>query len=246
MGSVEMDGRHWLGSQPPDKVPLIEINGLSKTYRRGNETIQVLEALSLTIRRGEFIALMGPSGSGKSTLLNLIGSIDTPSAGELRIAGDTVHQYSDAQRARWRARNVGFIFQLFHLHPALDAEHNIQLPLRLFRMHRSERHRRAQAALSLVGLSDRARHKPSQLSGGQQQRVAIARAIVTDPLLLLCDEPTGNLDRHASDEVLQLLKSLNTDYGKTILMVTHDSHAAAQAQRTLFLDKGRFSSEASS
>jgi putative ABC transport system ATP-binding protein len=222
--------------------PLVEITNVSRIYSTGGERVGGLQSVSACIQLGEFVALMGPSGSGKTTLLNIIGGIDNPSAGVVRVNGEDIHALSDARRTQWRARNVGFIFQLYHLHPAFNAEHNVILPLRLFRMSGRERRQRARTALSLVGLAERIKHRPSQLSGGQQQRVAIARAIVTDPRLLLCDEPTGNLDRQSSDEVLALLRLLNERHGKTIVMVTHDPHAASYAQRTLIMNKGVLSS----
>lgn len=226
------------------QAPLVELTDVSKNYVTGTERVGGLQSVSLQIRAGDFIALMGPSGSGKTTLLNIIGGIDMPSSGIARVAGEDIHALDDARRTQWRARNVGFIFQLYHLHPAFTAEHNVILPLRLFRMSGQERRQRARTALSLVGLAERIKHRPSQLSGGQQQRVAIARAIVTDPALLLCDEPTGNLDRQSSDDVLTLLRLLNQKHGKTIIMVTHDPHAASYAGRKLIMNKGVLSSSA--
>jgi putative ABC transport system ATP-binding protein len=223
---------------------LVSIRGLAKDYRRGAETVHVLHALDLDIPKGDFLALMGPSGSGKSTLLNLIGGLDRPTEGSIEIAGQRTDSMSDAQLGRWRANNVGFIFQMYNLLPVLSAERNVELPLLLTSLSASERRRRAAAALSLVGLSDRARHKPRELSGGQEQRVGIARAIVSDPMLLLCDEPTGDLDRKSGDEILQLLQALNQQQGKTIIMVTHDPHAAACAKHTLHLEKGQLIREA--
>ena len=221
-----------------EKKVLVQIRGLAKDYKRGVETVHVLEKLDLDIREGDFLALMGPSGSGKSTLLNLIGGLDRPSSGELTVAGQRIDSMGDGELARWRANNVGFIFQMYNLLPVLSAERNVELPLLLTRLSRSERRKRVEAALSLVGLQDRAKHKPRELSGGQEQRVGIARAIVTDPTLLLCDEPTGDLDRKSGDEILDLLQALNRDHGKTIVMVTHDPHAAERASRTLHLEKG--------
>ncbi len=218
---------------------LVKIRGLAKDYRRGAETVHVLHALDLDIPRGDFLALMGPSGSGKSTLLNLIGGLDRPSAGTIEIAGQRTDTLSDAALGRWRADHVGFIFQMYNLLPVLTAERNVELPLLLTKLSAAERRKRANAALGLVGLSERARHKPRELSGGQEQRVGIARAIVSDPTLLLCDEPTGDLDRKSGDEILDLLKALNERHGKTIIMVTHDPHAAACAKRTLHLEKGQ-------
>jgi putative ABC transport system ATP-binding protein len=217
---------------------LDEIRGLSKVYKRGGETLPVLDGLDLDIPRGDFLALMGPSGSGKSTLLNMIGGLDRPSSGSVAVDGQRIDQMSERQLANWRATHVGFVFQMYNLLPVLSAERNVELPLLLARMSGRERRERARTALALVGLSDRVKHKPGELSGGQEQRVGIARAIVTDPTLLLCDEPTGDLDRKAGDEVLDLLDALNKEHGKTIIMVTHDPHAAARATRTLHLDKG--------
>ena len=226
-----------------DKKVLVKIRGLAKDYKRGVEVVHVLQALDLEIREGDFLALMGPSGSGKSTLLNLIGGLDPPSSGELAVAGQRIDSMGDGELARWRANNVGFIFQMYNLLPVLSAERNVELPLLLTRLSRSERRKRVDAALSLVGLQDRAKHKPRELSGGQEQRVGIARAIVSDPTLLLCDEPTGDLDRKSGDEVLNLLQALNQRHGKTIVMVTHDPHAAARASHTLHLTKGQLTSE---
>jgi putative ABC transport system ATP-binding protein len=218
---------------------LVRLRGVAKDYKRGSEIVHVLHSLDLDIPKGEFLALMGPSGSGKSTLLNLIGGLDRPTAGTIEVAGQRTDTMSDAQLGRWRANNVGFIFQMYNLLPVLSAQRNVELPLLLTKLSSAERRKRAEAALSLVGLSDRAKHKPRELSGGQEQRVGIARAIVSDPMLLLCDEPTGDLDRKSGDEVLDLLQALNERQGKTIIMVTHDPHAAARAKRTLHLEKGR-------
>jgi putative ABC transport system ATP-binding protein len=218
--------------------PIVRIRDLVKEYRRGVEVVRVLDGLSLDIEAGDFVALMGPSGSGKSTLLNLIGGIDRPTAGELEVDGLRVDRLGDTALARWRADNVGFVFQMYNLLPVLSAERNVELPLLLKDLTRQQRGVRVAAALKLVGLSDRAKHRPRELSGGQEQRVGIARAIVTDPTLLLCDEPTGDLDRRSGDEILDLLQALNREYGKTIIMVTHDPHAAARARRTVHLDKG--------
>ena len=217
--------------------PLIRIRGLHKDFRRGPEVIRVLSGLSLDIARGEFVALMGPSGSGKSTLLNLIGGLDRPTRGSIVVDGRDIAALTDAELARWRSRHVGFVFQMYNLLPVLTAERNVELPLLLTDLPPSERRRRVHAALKLVGLEDRARHRPRELSGGQEQRVGIARAIVTNPTLLLCDEPTGDLDRRTGDEVLALLGALNGQ-GKTILMVTHDPRAAESASRLVHLDKG--------
>ncbi len=226
-----------------DKKALVRVRGVAKDYKRGAETVHVLQALDLDIREGDFLALMGPSGSGKSTLLNLIGGLDRPSAGQIEGAGQRIDSMSDSALGRWRANNVGFIFQMYNLLPVLSAERNVELPLLLTRLSRTERRRRVEAALKLVGLSDRAKHKPRELSGGQEQRVGIARAIVSDPTLLLCDEPTGDLDRKAGDEILNLLQALNERHGKTIIMVTHDPHAAARASHTLHLTKGQLTRE---
>ncbi len=219
-------------------APLVQIRDLYKQFRRGPEVVHVLEGLTVDIAAGEFVALMGPSGSGKSTLLNLLGGLDRPTSGVLRVQGLDLAQLSDNALARWRADHVGFIFQMYNLLPVLSAERNVELPLLLTDLPRAERLRRARTALRLVGLADRARHRPGELSGGQEQRVGIARAIVTDPSLLLCDEPTGDLDRKSGDEVLDLLGALNAQ-GKTIVMVTHDPHAAERARRLLRLEDGR-------
>ncbi|MDE2234968.1 MAG: ABC transporter ATP-binding protein [Gammaproteobacteria bacterium] len=223
--------------------PLVNLHGVTKLYKRGAETVEVLKRLDLTVPRGDFLALMGPSGSGKTTLMNILGGLDRPTSGEVIIDGQPIHSLSDGALSAWRARHVGFVFQLYHLLPVLNAEQNVALPLMLTKLGAAERRKRAMAALTLVGLEDRAKHKPAELSGGQEQRVGIARAIVTDPTLLLCDEPTGDLDRKAGDEILELLQLLNKEHGKTIIMVTHDPHAAAKAQRTLFMNKGVLSQE---
>ena len=225
--------------------PIVRIRELVKEYRRGAEVVRVLEGLSLDIDRGDFVALMGPSGSGKSTLLNLIGGLDRPTSGSLEIDGLRVDELGEAALARWRADHVGFVFQMYNLLPVLTAERNVELPLLLRDMSRDERRERVAAALTLVGLSDRAKHRPRELSGGQEQRVGIARAIVTDPTLLLCDEPTGDLDRKSGDGILDLLQALNREYGTTIVMVTHDPHAAERAHRTVHLEKGLLRDEAS-
>ena len=214
------------------------LRGVTKQYRRGNETVDVLHELDLDVAQGDFVALMGPSGSGKTTLLNLLGGIDRATAGEIEVAGSRIDQMGERALARWRARHVGFVFQMYHLLPVLTAERNVELPLLLTGLPKAERRARCAAALKLVGLEERAQHRPSELSGGQEQRVGIARAIVADPDLLLCDEPTGDLDRRSGDEILDLLQVLNRDFGKTIVMVTHDPHAAARAHRTLYVDKG--------
>jgi putative ABC transport system ATP-binding protein len=218
---------------------LIQIRNLTKSFRKGPNLIMPLEELSLEVSRGEFLALMGPSGSGKTTLLNLIAGIDTPSSGELLIDGQDLGNLSRAQLTRWRSLQVGYIFQLYHLVPILSAYENVELPLLLQSLSRGERRRRVEIALELVGLSDRAHHRPSELSGGQEQRVAIARAIVHDPGLLVADEPTGDLDGESAGSVLGLLSSLSRDHGKTVVMVTHDPRAAAVAARTLHLEKGQ-------
>jgi putative ABC transport system ATP-binding protein len=219
-------------------MSLIEIRGVTKTYRRGSERIEVLHGVDLDIPQGEFLALMGPSGSGKTTLLNLIGGLDTPTGGQIVIGGQRIDQLSSRELARWRAAHVGFVFQFYNLMPVLSAQRNVELPLLLTSLSAAERRRRATIALTLVGLADRARHKPRELSGGQEQRVAIARAIVSDPTLLICDEPTGDLDRGTAAEILTLLQMLNREHGKTVVMVTHDPKAAEYASRRLLLDKG--------
>ena len=223
---------------------LIEIRGLTKVYERGAQRIEVLHGIDLDIPEGDFVALMGPSGSGKTTLLNLIGGLDTLTDGSLRIDGERIDALSGAALAAWRANTVGFIFQSYNLMPVLNAQRNVELPLLLADMSARERTTRAQVALELVGLSERAAHKPNELSGGQQQRVAIARALVSDPRILICDEPTGDRDRKTADDILRLLQSLNRDHGKTIVMVTHDPKAAEYARRTVHLDKGELVDEA--
>ncbi len=223
---------------------LVRVQDVHKVYTRGAEKIDVLQNLSLEVPEGDFLALMGPSGSGKTTLLNLIGGLDRPSSGIVEVAGERIDRASGRQLARWRARHVGFVFQFYNLLPVLTAERNVELPLLLTHLSRAERKQHVATALEVVGLSDRAKHYPRQLSGGQEQRVGIARAIVSDPTLLLCDEPTGDLDRRSGDEILELLAALNRDHGKTIIMVTHDPHAAARAKRTVYLNKGRLLTEA--
>ena len=218
---------------------LVDVKNLSKEYKRGGETLVVLDNLNLEIPKQDYLALMGPSGSGKSTLLNLIGGLDTPSNGSVSINGERIDKMNSRQLSNWRASNVGFIFQFYNLLPVLSAQKNIELPLLLTKLSSSQRKKHVETALSIVGLSDRATHKPNELSGGQQQRVAIARALVSDPDILVCDEPTGDLDRDTATEILNLLKSLNEDHGKTILMVTHDPAAAESAKRSLHLDKGK-------
>jgi putative ABC transport system ATP-binding protein len=217
---------------------LVQIRDVHKHFTRGSERIEVLKGVSLDIPKGDYLSLMGPSGSGKTTLLNLMGGLDTPSDGDVEVDGKRISSLRGSQLSRWRSGNVGFVFQLYNLLPKLTAEKNVELPLLLTKLPKAERRERVAVALKVVGLADRMKHYPSQLSGGQEQRVGIARAIVTDPTLLLCDEPTGDLDSKASEEILDLLQALNRDHGKTIVMVTHDPHAAARAQRTLHLEKG--------
>jgi putative ABC transport system ATP-binding protein len=222
----------------PFENELVRVRDVHKHFTRGSERIDVLKGVNLEIQKGDFLALMGPSGSGKTTLLNLIGGLDTPTGGAIDVNGVPVSSLSGSQLSKWRAQNIGFVFQLYNLLPVLTAERNVELPLLLTKLSKSDRRKRAGIALKVVGLADRAKHYPRQLSGGQEQRVGIARAIVTDPTLLLCDEPTGDLDRKAGDEILDLLQSLNRDHGKTIVMVTHDPHAAERARRTIHLEKG--------
>ena len=218
---------------------LVQVKNVEKVFRRGSEEIHVLSGLDLEVPQGEFLALMGPSGSGKSTLLNLIGGLDRASRGSVAIGGERIDEMSDRQLAGWRARHVGLVFQFYNLLPVLTAERNVELPLLLTSLSKSERRKHVETALKVVGLSHRAKHYPRQLSGGEQQRAGIARAIVTDPTLLLCDEPTGDLDRKSGDEILGLLQALNKEQGKTIVMVTHDPHASARATRTVYLNKGQ-------
>jgi putative ABC transport system ATP-binding protein len=220
--------------------PMVRLTGVAKRFTKGKETISIFDHLDLAIPRGDFIAVMGPSGSGKTTLLNLLGGIDRADAGEISVADQRIHGLSEGELAAWRAANIGFIFQFYNLMPMLTAAQNVELPLLLTRLNRKERAERVQTALSVVGLADRIKHRPREMSGGQQQRVAIARAIVSDPNLLLCDEPTGDLDRQSADEILSILQLLNGELGKTIVMVTHDPAAANYAKRVLHLDKGRF------
>jgi putative ABC transport system ATP-binding protein len=219
---------------------LIQLRGVKKSYKRGKEAIAIFENLTMSIPEGDFVAMMGPSGSGKTTLLNLLGGTDRCDGGEISFAGQRIDGFSEGQLAAWRARNVGFVFQFYNLMPVLTAAQNVELPLMLTNLPPKKRRENVATALQIVGLSDRAKHKPKELSGGQQQRVAIARAIVSDPKLLLCDEPTGDLDRTTADEILRMLQLLNRELGKTIVMVTHDPEAAKYASRTLHLDKGRF------
>lgn len=225
-------------SEKKQTAPIIELNKLSKSYQRGLETIHVLADLDLTIHQREFVAVMGPSGSGKTTMLNLIGGLDRATTGSIRINGYSIESLSESALAEWRATNVGFIFQFYNLLDVLSARDNVELPLLLTQFSAKERRYRADIALELVGLSERAGHRPNELSGGQQQRVAIARAIINDPSLIVCDEPTGDLDRDTADQVLELLRSLATEHDKTILMVTHDPKAATVADHTLIMDKG--------
>jgi len=217
---------------------LIQIRDLSKVYERGKQKVEVLHHINLDIAEGDFLALMGPSGSGKTTLLNLIGGLDSPTGGSISVGGSRIDQLGGGALAKWRASNVGFVFQFYNLMPMLSAQRNVELPLLLTKLSGAQRRKNAAIALQLVGLADRASHKPAELSGGQQQRVAIARAIVSDPALLVCDEPTGDLDRQSAEEVLGLLRQLNREHGKTVVMVTHDPKAAEYANHTLHLDKG--------
>ena len=217
---------------------LVEIRNVSKVYERGKQKVEVLHHIDLDIAKGDFFALMGPSGSGKTTLLNLIGGLDSPTDGSITVGGERIDTLGEGALAKWRSSHVGFVFQFYNLLPMLSAQKNVELPLLLTKLSAAERKRNAGIALQLVGLSDRATHKPTELSGGQQQRVAIARAIVSDPDLLVCDEPTGDLDRQSAEDVLGLLQMLNRDHGKTIIMVTHDPKAAEHARHTLHLDKG--------
>ncbi len=224
-----------------DKDALINVDKVEKVFRRGSEEVRVLAGLTLEVPRGDFLALMGPSGSGKSTLLNLIGGLDRPTGGSVIIGGERIDQMSDRALAAWRARHIGLVFQFYNLLPVLTAERNVDLPLLLTHLSKAERRKHVETALNVVGLAHRTKHYPRTLSGGEQQRVGIARAIVTDPTILLCDEPTGDLDRKSGDEILSLLQALNREHGKTIVMVTHDPHASARAKRTVYLDKGQLS-----
>ena len=219
---------------------LIELVDVAKRFTKGRETISIFDHLRMTIAEGDFIAIMGPSGSGKTTLLNLLGGIDSPTSGEIRFAGERIDGLNEAELARWRAANVGFVFQFYNLMPMLTAQQNVELPLLLTKLGSGQRRQHVETALKIVNLADRARHYPREMSGGQQQRVAIARAVVSDPKLLLCDEPTGDLDRAMADEILSILQLLNKELGKTIIMVTHDPEAAKYARRILHLDKGHF------
>jgi putative ABC transport system ATP-binding protein len=217
---------------------LVRVAGVHKHFSRGSERIDVLKGVNLDIPKGDFLALMGPSGSGKTTLLNLIGGLDAPTSGSVEVGGVRISELGGGRLSRWRSQHIGFVFQLYNLLPVLTAERNVELPLLLTNLSRAERRTHVAIALKIVGLADRSKHYPRQLSGGQEQRVGIARAIVTDPTLLLCDEPTGDLDRRAGDEILDLLQTLNKEHGKTIVMVTHDPHAADRAKRTMHLEKG--------
>jgi putative ABC transport system ATP-binding protein len=219
-------------------MALVELKGVVKRYKRGRQQVEVLHNLDLSIEAGEFLALMGPSGSGKTTLLNLIGGLDRPTEGEVTVAGEHIDDLSSGELAKWRARHVGFVFQFYNLMPTLSAEKNVELPLLLTHLSGAQRQKNVAAALELVGLTDRRKHKPAELSGGQQQRVAIARALVADPTLLVCDEPTGDLDRETAEEILGLIQLLNREQGKTVIMVTHDPKAASFAKHTLHRDNG--------
>ena len=222
---------------------VVSLKNVVKRYTRGKQQVEVLHALDLEVESGDFLALMGPSGSGKTTLLNLIGGLDRPDEGEVTVAGERIDKLSSGQLARWRARHVGFVFQFYNLLPVLTAERNVEVPLLLTKLSRAQRRQNVRAALELVGLADRAKHKPTELSGGQQQRVAIARALIADPTLLVCDEPTGDLDRENAEEILKLLQILNKQQGKTIIMVTHDPRAADHATHRLYVDKGRLAAQ---
>lgn len=232
-----------MSNNPNSNGALVRVEGVEKVFRRGSEDINVLSELSLHVPAGEFLALMGPSGSGKSTLLNLIGGLDRPTKGTVHVGGDRIDTLSDRELAGWRARHIGFVFQLYNLMPVLTAERNVELPLLLTHLSRAERMKHVATALDMVGLSHRAGHYPRTMSGGEQQRVGIARGIVTDPTLLLCDEPTGDLDRKSGDEILDLLQALNREHGKTIVMVTHDPHASARASRVVHLTKGKLTDQ---
>jgi putative ABC transport system ATP-binding protein len=224
--------------------PMVQVHNVTKVYERGKQKIEVLHGLTLEIPKGDFVALMGPSGSGKTTLLNLIGGLDKPTSGEITVGGKRIDQLGSGQLANWRAHNVGFVFQFYNLMPVLSAEGNVELPLLLTKLSGAQRKKNVAVALEVVGLADRAKHKPRELSGGQEQRVAIARALVSDPQLLVCDEPTGDLDRKTADEILGLLQVLNREHGKTIVIVTHDPKAAEFARRTLHLEKGQLLEQA--
>jgi putative ABC transport system ATP-binding protein len=223
---------------------MVEIRNVTKVYERGKQRVEVLHGLTLEIPKGDFVVLMGPSGSGKTTLLNLIGGLDQPTAGEIKVGGHRIDKLSSGELAHWRAHNVGFVFQFYNLMPVLSAEGNVELPLLLTKLSAAQRKKNTAVALQVVGLADRAKHKPRELSGGQEQRVAIARALVSDPQLLVCDEPTGDLDRKTADEILGLLQVLNREHGKTIVMVTHDPKAAEFGKRILHLEKGQLLEQA--
>ncbi len=223
---------------------MVQVRGVTKVYERGKQRIEVLHGLTLEIPKGDFVALMGPSGSGKTTLLNLIGGLDQPTAGEIAVGGVRIDRLRSGELARWRARNIGFVFQFYNLMPVLSAERNVELPLLLTKLSAAQRRKNVAVALEIVGLADRAKHKPKELSGGQEQRVAIARALVSDPQLLVCDEPTGDLDRRTADEILGLIQVLNREHGKTVVIVTHDPKAAEFARRTLHLEKGQLLEQA--
>jgi putative ABC transport system ATP-binding protein len=227
-------------TQTMDDETLFQLNDISKKFTKGRESITIFDGLNMSIKKGEFLAIMGPSGSGKTTLLNMLGGVDQPSSGEVWFDGSRIDKLSENGLAKWRADNIGFIFQFYNLMPMLSAARNVELPLLLTNLNKKRRKQSIDAALELVGLKDRAGHKPKEMSGGQQQRVAVARAIVSDPKMLLCDEPTGDLDRATADEILTMLQELNKDYGKTIVMVTHDPEAAKYATKTVHLDKGEF------
>ncbi|MDP6376309.1 MAG: ABC transporter ATP-binding protein [Pseudomonadales bacterium] len=218
---------------------LVNCRNVEKSFTKGKQTVEVLAGINLSIEEGDFLALMGPSGSGKTTLLNLIGGLDHPTGGEIEVNGKNLNALSSKALARWRSENIGFIFQFYNLLPVLTAQRNVELPLLLTKLTRGQRKKNAATALEIVGLADRGKHKPGELSGGQQQRVAIARALVADPKLLVCDEPTGDLDRDTADEILDLLQTLNAEHGKTIVVVTHDPKAADHARHTLYMDKGK-------
>ena len=225
-------------------TPVVSLRNVAKSYLRGKQQVEVLHGVNLDIASGEFLALMGPSGSGKTTMLNLVAGLDQPTSGEVYVAGESIDSLSRAALATWRSHHIGFVFQFYNLLPVLTAEANVEVPLLLTSLSRGERRKRVETALQLVGLADRGKHKPNELSGGQQQRVAIARALVADPTLLVCDEPTGDLDRRSAEEIMNLLQALNRSQGKTIVMVTHDPKAAEYASRELHLDKGRLVDEA--
>ena len=227
-------------TQNTNNEDLFQLNGVGKKFTKGRESITIFDGLDMTIKKGEFLAIMGPSGSGKTTLLNMLGGVDQPTNGEIFFDGERIDKLSENGLAKWRAENIGFIFQFYNLMPMLSAARNVELPLLLTSLSKKRRKQSIDAALELVGLKDRAGHKPKEMSGGQQQRVAVARAIVSDPKMLLCDEPTGDLDRATADEILTMLQELNRDYGKTIVMVTHDPEAAKYATKTVHLDKGEF------